>query len=90
LSITSNKSSAYCSGEGHFHHQPQRRHQFFRALYSLHWNGTVYALDEKFGTSSMWLSYFMAGKSLPIPAMQTLRLALAGLSFGGLGKFVHR
>lgn len=38
----------------------------------------------------MWLSYFMAGKSLPIPAMQTLRLALAGLSFGGLGKFVHR
>jgi hypothetical protein len=32
----------------------------------------------------------MAGKSLPIPVMQTLRLALEGPSFGGLGKFVHR
>jgi hypothetical protein len=32
----------------------------------------------------------MAGKSLPIPAMQMLRLALAGPTFGGLGKFVHR
>ena len=32
----------------------------------------------------------MAGKSLPIPAVQMLRLALAGPSFGGLGRFVRR